>query len=210
MWKIASIITLALLVVGCKQTEQTLHENGAVYQVFYHDDQGEFDGPFKSYSDDGALFEEATYSHGKLVGTRTIYYASGAREIVESYLDGVIDGTYQKYYESGQLQLEATYTAGVMNGTLKTYHENGEIHEVVTMADNEEHGPFKEYHPNGKLQWQGTYHHGENEIGLVQEYDTTGTLIRKMMCDDRSVCQTIWTITEGDVTPQPLENLING
>lgn len=210
MNKVLSILTLAICLVACKQSEQTYHDNGSVYEVFNRDGDGQYDGPYKRYLEDGSLYEESTYSHGKLVGTRTIYYPSGAREIVEPYLDGVMDGTYQKYYESGQLELEATYKAGVMDGMLKTYYETGEVHEVVMMANNEEHGPFKEYHPNGKIQWEGTYKNGENEVGLIQEYDDSGTLIRKMMCDDRSVCQTIWTITDGDINPQPLEKLING
>lgn len=35
---------------------------------------------------------------------------------------------------------------------------------------------------------------GNNEFGLIKEYDETGQLIRKMMCDDRAICTTTWSI----------------
>lgn len=209
MRKTALLFLLVFTLLACTQVEKTYHDNGELYQEFTLDDQGDYHGPYKAYSEEGYLFEEATYDHGDLIGTRTIYYPTGAREIVEQYKDGQIEGAYTKYYESGQIELEANYVGGAMNGLLTTYYPDGEIHEEVTMSSNVEDGPFKEYHENGALHWEGTFHEGDNEVGLLLEYDTSGTLIKKMMCDDRSICQTIWTLADGDVTSTPIEELLN-
>lgn len=69
------------------------------------------------------------------------------------------------------------------------------------MVNNEENGPFTEYHENGQKAWEGTFLNGDNEYGLLQQYDEAGTLIKKMNCDSLGVCTTIWTLKDGDITP---------
>ena len=72
--------------------------------------------------------------------------------------------------------------------------------ERVTFEGNEENGPFEEYHQNGQIQWKGTYLKGENEYGLLEEFDEIGEPIKRMMCDEMAICKTIWTKENGDIT----------
>ena len=67
------------------------------------------------------------------------------------------------------------------------------------MKDNNENGPFKEYYPNGNIHWEGNYLNGDNEFGILNEYNEQGELIKKMDCDSMAVCKTIWTKENGDI-----------
>ena len=103
-----------------------------------------------------------------------------------------MEGIYQTFYPDGTIKLEKHFQNNTLVGTIKVYHPNGNLKEEVTIENNTENGPFKEYHSNGKIHWQGTYLNGDNEFGLLEEYDSTGMLIKKMMCDSNAVCITIW------------------
>ena len=47
-----------------------------------------------------------------------------------------------------------------------------------------------EYHPNRKKCTGRPIFNGDNEFGLLERFDTTGTLIKKMMCDSMAICRT--------------------
>lgn len=204
------LFTLCLIwCTACHSPTQTYHDDGSLHEEYAVDDQGAKHGSYVRYSATGSLFEKASYEHGQLQGPRTIYYPSGEVQIQEVYADNLLDGIYRSYYPGGVLELEVMYYDNVMKDTLRTYYPEGTVKEVVMMADNEENGPFVEYYPNGQPHWKGTFRNGDNEVGLLEEYNMEGLLVKKMMCDDRSVCQTIWTLEDGDITPEPLSKLIN-
>ena len=64
--------------------------------------------------------------------------------------------------------------------------------EEVLFKDNEENGPFVEYYDNGEIEWKGSYLNGDNEFGILEQYDRTGVLIKKMECDSLGACITVW------------------
>lgn len=154
--------------------------------------------------DDNKVREEATYEKGKLNGSRKIFFPSGNVEIEEIYENDVIHGPYYVYYENGNKSMDVVYTQGKMQGILKRYYETGELLEEVTMVNNQENGPFKEFYKNGQVQWEGTYKNGDKEFGLLKQFDEKGELIKKMMCNEMAVCQTIWTKEKGDIVPDKI------
>ena len=149
--------------------------------------------------------EQAVYENGKLNGERKIFFGDGTPEIIEQYVNDVIHGSYKVYHPNGSIHIEAEYIEGKMQGELKRYYDSGEIMEEVVMKDNEENGPFKEYFKNGNLHWEGTFLNGDNEFGELKEYAENGELIKRMMCDSMSVCQTIWTKEKGDIAVKKYE-----
>ena len=48
------------------------------------------------------------------------------------------------------------------------------------------------YYENGQIHWKGTYLNGDNEFGLLEEWDSLGTMIKRMKCDSMAVCRTFW------------------
>ena len=54
------------------------------------------------------------------------------------------------------------------------------------------HGRHVEYYKNGKMKWKGSYRNGDQEFGLLEHFDSTGVLVKTMMCDSLRICRTTW------------------
>ena len=94
----------------------------------------------------------------------------------------LFEGPYKVFYPNGQLQLECQYIHNEMSGTLKAYFPEGQLKEIVQMSGSQENGPF-----------DGFYKNGPYEEGLLNLFDSTGTLIKKMNCKE-GICTTTWTL----------------
>ena len=198
----ASLLTIFLL--SCKDDGLVLikDEKGNILQKYEILADSTVHGTYEKFYQDGNLQETATYENGQLVGDRVLYYRSGQIESIEPYIAGRINGDYKLYYENGQLQLTMNYVDDMIQGISKKYYENGKLEEQVSFQDSEENGPFKEYYENGEIHWEGTYLNGDNEFGELKEYDETGQLLKRMMCDSLAICRTVWTAKDGDIVPK--------
>lgn len=178
---------------GChKSKETTYYQNGALHEEYSINKDGIKHGKYHILSEDGKTMEEGEYHEGHYKGTRTLF-TDGVKEIEEFYDDnGNLNAPSFIYYPDGKIKIEKPYVNNKINGILKGYYPSGALKEEVTFSDNEENGPFTEYHPNGTVHWKGQYLNGDNEFGLLERFDTTGTLIKKMMCDSMAICRTFW------------------
>jgi antitoxin component YwqK of YwqJK toxin-antitoxin module len=192
--RIAVLISLIFFLQSCGNKKvETKNENGQILKTFYVDKNGEKEGPFITYYESGKIKEESNYSSGKLSGKRILYAENGNIEIEEIYTDtGVLHGPYKLYYPNGTLQLEKTYQDNIITGSIKVYYTSGQLKEEVSMSNNEENGPFTEYYENGKIHWKGIYRNGDNEYGVLYEYDSLGAPIKIMKCDTLAICRTVW------------------
>lgn len=184
-----------LLALACskKKMVETKHSNGQIMEQYSLNSNQEKDGNYKSFYENGNIYEEANFTNGVLTGERKLYYQNGNIEIIEVYnQSGQLDGEYKAYHENGKLKVEKLYKNNLIEGVLKVYYPSGNIKEEVLLSNNTENGPFTEYFENGKIQWKGTYLNGDNEFGLLEEFDSTGTLIKKMECDSQAICRTVW------------------
>ena len=194
MMKYILFITLVFTFIGCglKHVE-TKFPNGKIKEVYTLNKNGEKEGKFQEYYEDGKIKEEAFFKNGKYSGIRTLFFQNGKPEIEENYTDGgLLNGAYKAYYDNGQVKVEKNYTQNVLTGPVKVYYESGKIKEEVMMSDNNENGPFTEYYEKGQIHWKGTYLNGDNEFGLLEEWDSLGTMIKRMKCDSMAVCRTFW------------------
>lgn len=186
------LLMISTLLVSCTRPEKTYHETGELYEVFYQDKEGKKHGKYMRYHLEGSVAEELEYNHGLPAGTRKLYYEDGKLESESKYERGQLNGFHRVYYPSGKLMIDAVYKDNAMNGTFKKFNEDGSLQEVVNFENGEENGPFEEYYQNGKLKWKGTYRNGDHEYGLLEHFDSTGVLIKKMECDSFFICRTIW------------------
>jgi antitoxin component YwqK of YwqJK toxin-antitoxin module len=192
--KTANIILCTMLLMACgnKKVEKN-YPGGAVMESYSVNKEGQKDGTYTAFFEGGKVRETVEFEDGKMTGKRTIYFENGKPEIEELYTgDGKLNGPYRVYYPQGGLQLEKTYTNDKITGVLKVYYPNGAIKEEVTMSENEENGPFTEYYLNGAIHWKGTYLNGDNEYGILYEYDSLGGTKKIMKCDTMAICRTIW------------------
>jgi len=192
--RIAILLCLIFFLQSCGNKKiETKNDNGQIQEAFYVNKNGEKEGNYKAYFESGKIREESNYTSGILTGKRTLYNENGNIEIEEMYSDnGVFNGPYKLYYPNGTLQLEKTYVDNIISGTIKVYFPSGKIKEEVSMSYNEENGPFKEFYENGKIHWKGTYRNGDNEYGVLYEYDSLGAPIKIMKCDTLAICRTVW------------------
>ncbi|MEL6862930.1 MAG: toxin-antitoxin system YwqK family antitoxin [Bacteroidota bacterium] len=194
------IFLLSLAACGSSDVESVsnVEENGD--KVTYSRKKTDYakQGKYIRHNAQGQLLEEANYANDTLHGPRTLYFSNGKPEIVETYEMGQFVGPYLLYFENGQLQQEGEYIGGQMEGAWKTFYETGELKEVVHFTNSEENGPFIEYYKNGQIKAEGEYLNGDNEHGLLELYDESGQLTKKMECN-KGICRTIWTLEE---TPQ--------
>jgi len=195
-----------IIVFGCNTVTHTVTvvEDGHVIESFEINEDSLRHGPMTKYYSAGQLLEQATYTNGELEGIRTLYYENGNPEIIENYCNGIICDTLRTFYKNGLKKLEGVYIFGEMTGTLKGYYDTGELKEEVNFVANEEQGPFVEYYKNGQKKWKGFYLNGPNEFGQLIHYDSTGAIIKKMLCDSIAICQTIWTPEQGDIEIKPV------
>lgn len=192
-WLIFTILS-SFLWTSCKNNViEVNYPDGGIYERYEFKGDSLKHGKYESFLPDGSLFEEAHYIDGQLDGQRTIY-KDGKAEIEEHYSSGQMSGAYTVFHPNGNKKLYKEYHNGVVNGTVKGFYPSGAIREEVVFENNIENGPFKEYHENGELKWEGTYLKGDNEFGLLKEYNEQGVLIKKMMCDEDAICTTIWKL----------------
>jgi len=198
------LFLIVILFSNCEKSLKTIevkNDAGIIVEQYQIDADSLKIGQAKIFDDDGDLFDLSIYSDGKLNGKRTIYYKDGSIDTEENYTNNVLVGEYKKYYQNGKLMQTGTYTEGVLDGQVVSYFENGELRESVSFVNNIESGDFVEYYENGKKHWEGTYRNGDNEYGLLIEYDSLENVIKKMDCDTLGMCRTIWTKEKGDITP---------
>ena len=189
------ILALTILMVSCNSRLEKVEEAGEFGEVVqYERNKKTFakEGEFTRRTSKGKIIEKANYKNDTLHGQRILFFENGQPEIIETYQNGIFVGSYQDFHENGKVKMEGEYTNGQMEGLWKVYYANGQLKEEVNFHLSEENGPFKEYHENGKIKAEGTYLEGDNEDGLLQLYDETGTLVKKMDCK-KGVCHTTWT-----------------
>lgn len=189
-----TILFIAFMLLGCSKSKiETKYESGKTRASFEVNRNGQKDGNYIEFFDNGNIKEKSTYSEGLLIGKRTLMYENGKIEIEEAYTEGgILNGPYKVYYPTGELKLEKLFENNLVNGKIKVYYQNGKLKEAVSMQNNEENGPFIEYYQNGAVHWKGTFRNGDNEFGLLEEFDSTGVPIKKMMCDTLAICRTFW------------------
>ncbi len=154
--------------------------------------QGTKEGHLISHYPNGSIMEEATFKNGKMNGERILYDSAGHIVSKEFIVNDLFEGPYTSYYSNGQIKSQGQYKNNEMSGTWSFYYPSGQLKEEVEFENNKENGPFVEYHKNGKISAKGNYLDGDQEHGLLQLYDSTGTLERKMNCT-HGICKTIWT-----------------
>lgn len=179
--------------------EIKVFEEGTLVESYFITRDSTKTGRRTTYHPNGEIAMIENYENGQLEGERLFYFLNGSKEIQENYKVGTLHGAYRDYYQTGELKSEGTFVDGAMTSVFKGFYKNGKVKEEVTFAENEENGPFIEYYENGKMHWKGTYLNGNNEFGLLEEFDSTGMLVKKMNCDSMAICRTIWTRASGDV-----------
>lgn len=204
--RIFGVSLFIVLVMACstdKLNEITMNSDNS--SITYSVDQDSMkQGLYLEISKEGDTLDMAYYKNDKLDGKRYVYAKQGYVQIEETYKEGQFHGPIINYYPDGTPETKGNFTNGQLDSIFYAYYPSGAVREKVHIEDNIENGPFEEYYESGGVHWKGTFINGGNEVGLLQEFDEDGTLIKKMDCGEYKgeyICQTIWTLEGGDVQP---------
>ena len=193
---------MGIILIGCFSDNSKIREydeQGNLYREFSIDADSLIHGTLYTYYENGKdIFEQSEYNHGQLNGQRILYYPNQIPEIIEQYRNDTISDTLKVFYPNGQIKRRVPYQSGVRVGVLESFYPAGEIKERVSFENNLENGPFEEFYKNGFTKWKGTYLNGENEFGELLHFDSTGSMIRKMICDSLAICRTVWSTEQED------------
>jgi antitoxin component YwqK of YwqJK toxin-antitoxin module len=195
MKKLLFLTICAFILLNACQPDRPfveVYNDGTLYESFQINSDSLKHGSYNRYFKDGNVAEEAQYENGKLNGKRIIYYHTGVIEIEEIYDMDSLEGVLNSYYPSGKKEFTCEYIKNKIQGKAIKYYESGQVMEEVLFKDNEENGPFVEYYDNGQIEWKGTYLNGDNEFGLLEQFNKSGEVIKKMECDSLGICVTVW------------------
>ena len=112
---------------------------------------------------------------GNAQGVWKNYYDNGSLKSEETYTNGELDGLYKTYHKSGQLDNETFYVKGRREGYTKAYYRNGQVSAEGYYVGNEKNGSWNYYHANGKLDTREFYNNGIIN-GMDIEYTTSGDI----------------------------------
>ena len=94
-------------------TAQKYYKNGTLYRESIVVGDEEY---YTRYNESGAKVATGCLKGGKRHGTRTIYHANGAAEVISHYKDGVLDGEYKYTDRFGNLILHGNFSNGERSG----------------------------------------------------------------------------------------------
>lgn len=166
-----------------------------------HWKEGEQNGLFQLYTEDGVLVDNANFKDGEREGVTEQYYSdTGSLRVVGNYKNGVLEGEFKAYYPNGNLQGEIIYKNGEMNGEFKEYYESGKIRYTGYYNNNLQDGEWKFYLEKGNLQSIINYKDGELN-GLKEDYYENGNLWTRQEFKNNTQ-EGVYEVYYKDGTPQ--------
>lgn len=97
---------------------------------------GSFEGPYKTYYQDGTLEQKGRYVNNTMEGTWTTYYPSGQIMEEVTMLGNEENGPFTEYHQNGAIKALGTYLNGPKeDGKLQIYDENGDLEREMECTE---------------------------------------------------------------------------
>ena len=142
--------------------------NGHKMVEQYWNPDGEMDGKWFRYDENGKKQYEKSYKNG-LPDGKWIYWDNGQKNYEETYKKGILWDLDSDRPYTGKW-LEYTYKDGKKDGLWTKWHESGRKQEEGNYKDGKEDGLWISYYENGQKQDETTYKNG-TEIKRIDWYE---------------------------------------
>jgi antitoxin component YwqK of YwqJK toxin-antitoxin module len=201
-----NVIILVIAVVFClfscskpKLSEVKItDDSGKVLELYSIDLETKMkQGSYTTFYPSGTISSVSNYVNDTLEGKKVWYFENGKTETEENFIRGAYEGAFKAYFEDGSKLQEGQFKNNMPSGLWLTYYANGNLKEQVSLIEGKENGPFEEYTEDGIIKTKGIYKNGPKEDGLLELFDTSGELVKKMLCKN-GICQTSWTKQDGE------------
>lgn len=111
----------------------------------------QLDGPLTVTQQDKTVRERAQYTKGRLTGPHHTYYSNGTPEIQETWADGKLAGERKLFFPTGQLWFLETYENGRLEGERKEFFPDGAVRMTEFYSDGMLNGQRNIYAHDGNL-----------------------------------------------------------
>ena len=112
---------------------------------------GKLDGVFKSYFENGKLWQTIGYKNGIEEGVSTVYFENGSKKSKEIYHGGILDGLTEEWDDQGKLRRKLPYMRGQLHGVAKVFDDLGGLKEEMTFDKGLREGPYRRYNRGVKV-----------------------------------------------------------
>ena len=93
---------------------------------------GERDGAWTAYRENGQLWYEGNYKNGKREGARVGYHDNGQLRYKANFKNGNYEGALVEYWINGQLESKGNFKSNKKEGVWVSYNEDGTVHKEFT------------------------------------------------------------------------------
>lgn len=142
-----------------------------------YDDNGNRDGIYAMYHDNGELKEKGYYKDDTVEGVVEYFYTNGKLNAKGKFQEGQASGEYLLYNNKGGMTQRKVFIDDNLNGPAEYYYDVGEDTKRYNFVfkENKVQGEFKEYYPHGIEMTISRYTSGEKQ-GLEKEFYPSGEI----------------------------------
>lgn len=200
-------------------------------QINRTDKQGQKQGAWKEFYDDGKPKAITNYMNGKKTGYQKTFSPTGSLANIEKYEGDSLQKdapelatkleVRNEYYEDGKIKKTGTWLEGQPEGVHKEYSPEGAITHakiykegslagegLIDEAGNQQ-GAWVEYHASGKVRAKGNYDNGV-KVGDWVFYFANGKVEQKGKYDKKGRPQGLWQWYYENATLLREETYLNG
>ena len=124
--------------------------------------------------DEGGRSVIATIKNGQIDGEFKEYYENGELYIIGKYINGMKQESWKTYSETGKLWIKDEYKDGKLNGEhYKNYTSTMKYSEYGNYKDGTKNGKWTEYYENGEKSSEGNYYNNQKVDEWI-EWSSTG------------------------------------
>jgi antitoxin component YwqK of YwqJK toxin-antitoxin module len=160
------------------------YENGNVSLAYYTNEQGERDGHYISYYENGNKRSEGEYRNDKQVDYWRCWYDTGLL-LSEGYYnsDGFQNGEWFFYDSTGHLQQREFFQDGIKHGKFTEYYQSGGVKRNGNVVNGKMYGMDTSFYENGIVASVHKWREGI-VIDTVREYRRSGSLFSTEIRED--------------------------
>jgi len=123
----------------------------------YYLENGDADGKFITYYENGNIKKITNYLNGDAHGDKIKYYESGSIKSQSYYLQDKKHGKFTGYHLNGSKKYEGDYEDGMRQGTWTFYNPDGSIKSEVNYVNDQKEGKFVVFDKNGDKLMEGSF-----------------------------------------------------
>ena len=145
------------------------YNNNIIECVYNVDKNGNKQGLYERYHENGQLDIKCTYKDGRKEGVYEEYHENGRLKEKSFYKNERKEGLFEEYYENGILKKRCTYKAGKTEGIYEEYHEGGQLYKKCFYKNAQKHGQSVIYSENESMISNCVFKNGKKLSGKEAE-----------------------------------------